>query len=171
MVEPLPLVPATWITGGSRRSGWPSRSSMRHMRSSERSMLFRMQRRAAARLSNRAVIGCVRRRARRSRGRRPAHRRCRQPVVGCIGRRRRRSVPAARRSSAGALVSSRHSRASVGRSSWRCTTMSTMPCSRRYSARWKPSGSFSRMVCSMTRGPAKPISAPGSAIWTSPSIA
>ncbi len=24
MVEPLPLVPATWITGGSLRSGWPS---------------------------------------------------------------------------------------------------------------------------------------------------
>jgi len=38
-------------------------------------------------------------------------------------------------------------------------------------ARWNPSGSFSRMVCSMTRWPAKPISAPGSAIWTSPSIA
>ena len=29
---------------------------------------------------------------------------------------------------------------------------------------WKPSGSFSRMVCSMTRGPAKPMSAPGSAM-------
>jgi hypothetical protein len=27
MVEPLPLVPATWITGGSRRSGWPSAAS------------------------------------------------------------------------------------------------------------------------------------------------
>ena len=24
MTEPLPLVPATWTTGGSRRSGWPS---------------------------------------------------------------------------------------------------------------------------------------------------
>ena len=24
IVEPLPLVPATWITGGRRRSGWPS---------------------------------------------------------------------------------------------------------------------------------------------------
>ena len=33
------------------------------------------------------------------------------------------------------------------------------------------SGSCSRMVCSMTRGPAKPISAPGSAIWMSPSMA
>ena len=38
MVDPLPLVPATWITGGRRRSGWPSRSSSRHMRSSDRSM-------------------------------------------------------------------------------------------------------------------------------------
>ena len=56
-------------------------------------------------------------------------------------------------------------------SSWRGTTMSTMPWSSRYSARWKPSGSFSRMVCSITRWPAKPMSAPGSASWTSPSIA
>ncbi len=61
--------------------------------------------------------------------------------------------------------------ARVSRSLWRCTTMSIMPCSVRYSARWKPSGSFSRMVCSMTRGPANPISAPGSAMCTSPSIA
>src|SRR5215218_7288770 len=30
-------------------------------------------------------------------------------------------------SSAGDLVSNRHNRASVGRISWRCTTMSTMP--------------------------------------------
>ena len=56
------------------------------------------------------------------------------------------------------------SRASVARSSVRLTTMSTIPCSRKYSARWKPSGSYSRTVCSITRGPAKPISAPGSAI-------
>src|SRR5437660_4778657 len=38
MVEPLPLVPATWITGGRLRWGWPSASRMRHMRSSERSI-------------------------------------------------------------------------------------------------------------------------------------
>src|SRR5262245_49440559 len=38
MVEPLPLVPATWITGGSCRSGWPSAARMRCIRSSERSM-------------------------------------------------------------------------------------------------------------------------------------
>src|SRR6266403_4509837 len=72
---------------------------------------------------------------------------------------------------AGDVVNSRHSRASVGRRSWRCTTMSTMPWSFKYSARWKPSGSFSRMVCSITRAPANPISAPGSAICTSPSMA
>ena len=29
MVEPLPLVPATWMTGGSLRSGWPSAASSR----------------------------------------------------------------------------------------------------------------------------------------------
>src|SRR3954454_7556668 len=38
-------------------------------------------------------------------------------------------------SSAAALVKRRQSRARVGRNSWRCTTMSTMPCSLRYSAR------------------------------------
>ena len=36
--EPLPLVPATWTTGGSRRSGWPSAASSRSMRPSDRSM-------------------------------------------------------------------------------------------------------------------------------------
>src|SRR5262249_3430354 len=70
-----------------------------------------------------------------------------------------------------ALVSSLQRFASVGRRSRRWTTMSTMPWALRYSARWKPSGSFSRMVCSMTRGPAKPMSAPGSARWMSPSMA
>src|SRR3546814_8689333 len=49
--------------------------------------------------------------------------------------------------------------------------MSTMPCSSRYSARWKPSGSDSRMVSSITRCPAKPMTAPGSASEISPSIA
>src|SRR3981189_1348293 len=48
--------------------------------------------------------------------------------------------------------------------------MSTAPFSSRNSARWKPSGSFSRTVCSMTRGPAKPMSARGSAITVSPVI-
>ncbi len=62
-------------------------------------------------------------------------------------------------------------RASVSLSSWRGTTMSSIPCSRRNSARWNPSGSFCRIVCSITRGPAKPISAPGSPMLRSPSIA
>ena len=46
-----------------------------------------------------------------------------------------------------------------------------MPRSSRNSLRWKPSGSFWRIVCSMTRGPANPISAFGSAMLRSPSIA
>src|ERR671932_1628253 len=37
-VEPLPWVPATWITGGSRRSGWPRAASSRSMRPSDRSI-------------------------------------------------------------------------------------------------------------------------------------
>ncbi len=36
---------------------------------------------------------------------------------------------------------------------------SRKPCCSRNSERWKPSGSFCRMVCSITRGPAKPIRA------------
>src|SRR5579883_1643575 len=59
----------------------------------------------------------------------------------------------------------------VDRISLRWMTMSSMPCSNRYSARWKPSGSFSRMVWAITRAPVKPICAPGSAIWISPSMA
>src|SRR5579862_126524 len=62
-------------------------------------------------------------------------------------------------------------RDSVSRMSWRLTTMSSRPCSSRYSARWKPSGNCARMVWAMTRAPVKPICAPGSAICTSPSIA
>jgi hypothetical protein len=49
--------------------------------------------------------------------------------------------------------------------------MSTSPCSWRNSARWNPSGSCFLIVCSITRGPAKPMSARGSARITSPSIA
>jgi hypothetical protein len=40
IVEPLPLVPATWITGGRAFCGLPSRSSTCHMRSSDRSIFF-----------------------------------------------------------------------------------------------------------------------------------
>src|SRR3984957_4321700 len=53
----------------------------------------------------------------------------------------------------------------------RCTTASSIPCSSRNSLRWKPCGSFCLMVCSITRGPANPIKAPGSAIFRSPSMA
>ena len=61
--------------------------------------------------------------------------------------------------------------ASLSRSWRRSTIMSIAPFSIRNSARWNPSGSFSRTVCSMTRGPAKPMSALGSAMTTSPIMA
>src|SRR5882672_2172237 len=61
--------------------------------------------------------------------------------------------------------------ASLSRIWRRSTIMSTAPFSSRNSARWKPSGSFSRTVCSMTRGPAKPMRARGSAMTTSPIMA
>ena len=48
---------------------------------------------------------------------------------------------------------------------------STKPCSSWNSALWKPAGSLRWMVCSMTRGPAKATSAPGSARITSPCMA
>src|SRR5260221_699044 len=73
--------------------------------------------------------------------------------------------------SAGSLSSSERSRCSLSRSWRRSTIMSIAPFSSRNSARWKPSGSFCRTVCSMTRGPAKPISAFGSASTTSPIMA
>ena len=60
---------------------------------------------------------------------------------------------------------------SVERMRARGTTASRNPCSSWNSALWKPSGSFSPMVCSITRGPAKPISAPGSASMMSPRLA
>ena len=53
----------------------------------------------------------------------------------------------------------------------RGTTWSTKPCSSWYSARWKPSGRVWPMVCWITRGPAKPMRAPGSARMMSPSEA
>ena len=46
-----------------------------------------------------------------------------------------------------------------------------MPFSSRNSDRWNPAGSFWRMVCSMTRGPANPMRAFGSAMLRSPSMA
>ncbi len=187
MVEPLPLVPATWITGGSRRSGCPNAASRRWIRPSDKSMVRGCSaRKRAIRASEDSIKGL----ARRSRGG------CRPgpPPVGGGARERIRggAAPQARplpeagpprprhasrrhgldlglrlhlglgrcQASAGTCISSPHRRAMVTFRSRRCTTWSTMPCSFRYSARWKPSGSFSRMVCSITRGPANPISAP-----------
>src|SRR4029078_11784462 len=61
------------------------------------------------------------------------------------------------------------SRLSSSRILRRLSIMSPRPCSRRNSEVWKPLGRSCRMVCSMTRGPAKPIMALGSARMTSPS--
>src|SRR5690606_22992477 len=71
----------------------------------------------------------------------------------------------------GSCCSCASRRARRGRSSARGMIRSIAPWSSRNSLRWKPSGSFSRTVCSITRGPAKPMSALGSATITSPSIA
>ena len=57
------------------------------------------------------------------------------------------------------------------RSSCRGTIMSMWPKRKFDSARPKSSGSFSRVVCCTTRGPANDMSAPGSAMITSPSAA
>src|SRR6185503_12611441 len=72
---------------------------------------------------------------------------------------------------AGILSSSKIRWASLSRIWRRSTIISIAPCCSRNSERWNPSGSVSRTVCSMTRGPANPMSAPGSASTTSPIIA
>src|SRR5581483_268333 len=72
---------------------------------------------------------------------------------------------------AGVRVRTRSRRPRVERRSRRWTTASSMPCSSTDSARWNPAGSVWWIVCSITRGPAKPMSAPGSASWTSPRMA
>src|SRR5688572_737004 len=64
----------------------------------------------------------------------------------------------------------RRSCPTVRLSSLRATTESTMPCSSRNSAVWNPSGSSWPIVCLITRGPANPMTAPGSARIASPSI-
>src|SRR6185436_7229375 len=65
----------------------------------------------------------------------------------------------------------RRNRAMAGFISDRGVIKSTIPCSTRNSERWKPSGRVWRMVCSITRGPAKPMRALGSAMLRSPSMA
>src|SRR6185503_18780723 len=70
-----------------------------------------------------------------------------------------------------APVMCRSSCAVVSRSSPRGTTASSIPCSSRNSAVWNPSGRSCPIVCLMTRGPANPITAPGSARIASPCMA
>src|SRR5690606_25109823 len=95
------------------------------------------------------------------------------PAADAVGAEIPARAHAASASSAGTgcfiSIASRLARRS--RISRRSTIWSTVPCSSRNSLRWKPSGSFSRTVCSITRWPAKPISAPGSARLRSPSMA
>src|SRR5690606_8926628 len=74
-------------------------------------------------------------------------------------------------SGAGCFISMASRLAMRSRSSRRSQIWSMAPCSSRNSERWKPSGRVSRTVCSITRGPAKPISALGSAMLMSPSMA
>ena len=64
--------------------------------------------------------------------------------------------------------SSRSRRASSSRSSGRATTRSMKPWANRNSERWKPAGSSWAIVPAETRDPAKPMSALGSAMLTSP---
>src|SRR5690606_3512464 len=94
-----------------------------------------------------------------------------QPQPGVEGLRRRHADDRDQEAdAAGAFwrVSKAMMWASSSRISRRSTIMSIAPFSRRNSERRKPSGRVSRTVCSITRGPAKPISAPGSAMTTSP---
>jgi hypothetical protein len=55
------------------------------------------------------------------------------------------------------------------RSSSGSTTASIRPCSKRFSAVWTPAGNGTSYSASYTRGPRKPMSAPGSAALTWPS--
>ena len=142
-VEPFPLVPAT-RTDGTRRSGRPRRSQTASI---------------AARPS------LMPRRSRDSR-----RSRCGRRETGDGSGTLRRRRPSRRLTSAASQSRRRH-RPSVAFISERSTMKSSIPCSSRNSERWKPSGSVWRIVCSITRGPAKPISALGSAMFRSPSIA
>src|SRR5262249_15570101 len=84
MVEPLPLVPATWITGGSLRCGWPSAARMRHIRSSERSISLGCSAASRATIESIWVMGLDRLlpRARRSPARRHRQNLRRRPGPG-----------------------------------------------------------------------------------------
>ena len=106
MVEPLPLVPATWMTGGSLRSGWPSAASSRHMRSSERSISLGCS--ASSRVDDgidgRHVRGVYRDHRKRADD---AHALGRRRQIIALRQRRRRRHARRLALRAGALVSSR----------------------------------------------------------------
>jgi hypothetical protein len=123
------------------RSGWPSASSMRQTRSSVRSIIFGCSE------SSRARIASL------------VHRR-RMAAASGIAMASPRHAPSA--CGAGRSPWMRGGSRSRSRSRWArwsrslargAPPRSSMPWSSRYSARWKPSGSVSRMVCSITRGP------------------
>ncbi len=121
MVEPLPLVPATWITGGNVACGMiEPRQQTVHAIEAEIDLL-RMQRgQPRDQFIERPGIGGRQVHACGAAGTASgAATICAGSVTSGAG------FEAA--SSAGDLVSIRHSRASVGRISWRCTTMSIMP--------------------------------------------
>jgi hypothetical protein len=61
--------------------------------------------------------------------------------------------------------------ASVPRSSWRGRMVSIRPLASRNSAVWKSGGRVCLIVCSITRRPANPSRAPGSAMITSHRVA
>ena len=118
----------------------------------------------------RAAPPPARRRCRR-RGRallgHPAHDRRRQErlagVVDVVAPRTRRGTPAPEPGSR----PRRPRRSASGRG----TTRSTKPWLNRNSARWKPGGNSGRDGPGRTRAPAKPMSALGSAMFTSPTAA
>ncbi len=136
MLEPLPFVPATWITGGRCSCGAPKARSSRSRRPERQVDLLRMQVEQAFEDQIRLLVRTPRRAASS----------CGLPVrMRDDGSAGRRAAPS------GAHVLAAHDHV-------------TMPWTWRYSARWKPSGRRSRIVCSITRAPAKPMTAPGSAI-------
>ena len=143
------MVPPTVMTG---TRGPPPAGARQHAR-----------RRARGRVRSSRDAGAAASRASR--------RAARSAVRGHAASVRARLGGVVRRASGGGPASPRAAAAMRSRRSRRSTIMSIAPCSSRNSLRWKPSGSVSRTVCSITRGPAKPISARGSAMLRSPSIA
>ena len=172
MVEPLPLVPATWIAGGSRRSDDRAQPDAPHPVERKIDPLG-MQR------SEPRHDGLDRDHWPRS-----SDRPRRDHAIEHIGSPAAADVPTARLAfGAGGgrqlgradrravLVNSRHRLARVGRNWRRSTTMSTMPCCLRYSGALE---TFRQLLADGLLDDARPGEAderPGSAMCTSPSMA